>query len=73
MLDFEFNARLGVFGLARMFKLSEKTHHSTKEIAGTPGYMAPEIFLTGKTTTETDVFAFGVLALVLASGKRTGI
>ena len=37
MLDSEFNARLGDFGLARMFKLSEKTHHSTKEIAGTPG------------------------------------
>ncbi|XP_021722022.1 probable L-type lectin-domain containing receptor kinase S.5 [Chenopodium quinoa] len=73
MLDAEFNARLGDFGLARMFKLSEKTHHSTKEIAGTPGYMAPELFLTGKATTETDVFAFGVLALVLATGKKPGI
>ncbi|KAK9664614.1 hypothetical protein RND81_14G056200 [Saponaria officinalis] len=70
MLDSEFNACLGDFGLARMFRLSEKTHHSTKEIAGTPGYMAPEIFLTGRATSETDVYAFGVLALVVACGKK---
>ncbi|KAK9664613.1 hypothetical protein RND81_14G056100 [Saponaria officinalis] len=70
MLDSEFNACLGDFGLARMFRLSEKTHHSTKEIAGTPGYMAPEIFLTGRATSETDVYAFGVLALVIACGKK---
>ncbi|KAJ8448530.1 hypothetical protein Cgig2_012174 [Carnegiea gigantea] len=73
MLDSEFNARLGDFGLARMFKLSEKTHHSTKEIAGTPGYMAPEIFLTGRTTAETDVFAFGVFTLVVACGRKPGV
>uniref|UniRef100_A0A803LFR7 non-specific serine/threonine protein kinase n=1 Tax=Chenopodium quinoa TaxID=63459 RepID=A0A803LFR7_CHEQI len=36
-------------------------------------YMAPELFLRGKATTETDVFAFGVLALVLATGKKPGI
>ncbi|XP_057547380.1 probable L-type lectin-domain containing receptor kinase S.5 [Amaranthus tricolor] len=71
LLDSDFNARLGDFGLARMFK-REKTHYSTKEIAGTPGYMAPELFLTGKATTETDVFAFGVLALVVASGRKPG-
>jgi len=69
MLDSDFNARLGDFGLARMFKLGEKTHHSTKELAGTPGYMAPEIFHMGRTTAETDVYAFGVLALVVASGR----
>jgi len=45
MLDSEFNARLGDFGLARMFKLSETTHHSTKEIAGTPGTTGELYFL----------------------------
>ncbi|KAJ4705558.1 Lectin receptor kinase [Melia azedarach] len=57
MLDFEFKARLGDFGLARTIQESHLTHHSTKEIAGTPGYMAPEIFLTGRATVETDVYA----------------
>ncbi|KAK9664615.1 hypothetical protein RND81_14G056300 [Saponaria officinalis] len=70
MLDSEFNACLGDFGLARMFRLNEKTHHSTKEIVGTPGYMAPEIFHTCRATSESDVYAFGVLALVVACGKR---
>ncbi|KAJ8448134.1 hypothetical protein Cgig2_031858 [Carnegiea gigantea] len=69
MLDSDFNAQLGDFGLARMFKLGEKTRHSTKVLVGTPGYMAPEILHMGRTTAETDVYAFGVLALVVASGR----
>ncbi|GMN55872.1 hypothetical protein TIFTF001_024988 [Ficus carica] len=72
MLDSEFNAKLGDFGLARMIQQSEKTHHSTKEIAGTPGYMSPESFLTGRATVETDVYAFGVLVLEVVSGRKPG-
>ena len=34
--------------------------------------MAPEIFHTGRTTAETDVFAFGVLTLVMACGRKPG-
>ncbi|KAM3288544.1 hypothetical protein P3S67_021974 [Capsicum chacoense] len=63
MLDSELNALLGDFGLARTVQVNGKTHHSTKEIAGTIGYMAPESFLIGRATVETDVFAFGVLIL----------
>ncbi|WCJ34027.1 Concanavalin A-like lectin protein kinase family protein [Euphorbia peplus] len=70
MLDSEFIAKLGDFGLARTMKLSDQTHHSTKEIAGTPGYMAPESILTGRFTTETDVYAFGVLILEVACGRK---
>ncbi|XP_010534361.1 PREDICTED: probable L-type lectin-domain containing receptor kinase S.5 [Tarenaya hassleriana] len=70
MLDSEFNAKLGDFGLARTIQQSEMTHHSTKEIAGTPGYMAPETFLNGRATVETDVYAFGVLMLEVVSGKK---
>ncbi|GAV63966.1 Pkinase domain-containing protein/Lectin_legB domain-containing protein [Cephalotus follicularis] len=72
MLDSDFNARLGDFGLARTIQSSEETHHSTREIAGTPGYMAPESFLIGRATVETDVYAFGVLVLEVACGKKTG-
>ncbi|KAJ0027780.1 hypothetical protein Pint_36408 [Pistacia integerrima] len=71
MLDSEFKARLGDFGLARTIQ-DQKTHHSTNEIAGTPGYMAPEIFLTGRATVETDVYAFGVLILEVVSGRKPG-
>ncbi|OMO62986.1 hypothetical protein CCACVL1_22543 [Corchorus capsularis] len=72
MLDSEFNARLGDFGLARTIQLNEKTHHSTKGIAGTPGYMAPECFHTGKATVETDIYAFGVLILEVVCGRKPG-
>ncbi|KAA8518276.1 hypothetical protein F0562_015841 [Nyssa sinensis] len=51
---------------------SEKAHYSTKEIAGTPGYMAPESFHIGRATIETDVYAFGVLLLEVVSGRKPG-
>jgi serine/threonine protein kinase len=41
-------------------------------IAGTPGYMAPETFLIGRATVETDVYAFGVLVLEVVSGRKPG-
>ncbi|KAJ1432839.1 Serine/threonine-protein kinase, active site [Sesbania bispinosa] len=72
MLDLDYNAKLGDFGLARTIQKRNETHHSTKEIAGTPGYMAPETFLTGRATVETDVYAFGVLVLEVVCGKRPG-
>lgn len=72
MLDFDYVAKLGDFGLARTIQKRNETHHSTKEIAGTPGYMAPETFLTGRATVETDVYAFGVLVLEVICGKRPG-
>ncbi|RDX90389.1 putative L-type lectin-domain containing receptor kinase S.5, partial [Mucuna pruriens] len=70
MLDSEFNARLGDFGLARTIHLNEKSHHSTREIAGTPGYMAPESFHTRRASVETDVYAFGILMLEVVCGGR---
>jgi serine/threonine protein kinase len=72
MLDLDFKAQLGDFGLARTIIRNEQTHHTTKELAGTPGYMAPESILTGRATTETDVYAFGVLVLEVACGRKPG-
>lgn len=72
MLDSKFEAKLGDFGLARTICRAEQTHHSTREIAGTPGYMAPEIFLTSRATRETDVYAFGVLILEVICGRKPG-
>ncbi|XP_021769327.1 L-type lectin-domain containing receptor kinase IX.1-like [Chenopodium quinoa] len=67
MLDAEFNPRLGDFGLARLLK---NTAGVTTMVAGTLGYMAPEVSYTGKATTESDVYSFGVVALEMVCGKR---
>ncbi|KAK8497686.1 hypothetical protein V6N13_025109 [Hibiscus sabdariffa] len=72
MLDSEFNARLGDFGLARTIQQREKTHHSTVEVAGTPGYMAPETLLLSRATVETDVYSYGVLLLEVVCGRKLG-
>ncbi|KAJ4829055.1 putative L-type lectin-domain containing receptor kinase S.7 [Turnera subulata] len=68
MLDVNFNARLGDFGLARLMD-HDKSPVSTLT-AGTMGYLAPEYLHCGKATEKTDVFSYGVVILELACGRR---
>lgn len=68
MLDEEYNARLGDFGLARQVA-HDKSPEATVA-AGTMGYLAPEYLLTGRATEKTDVFSFGAVVLEVASGRR---
>ena len=67
MLDANFNAVLGDFGLARL--VDHQKLQKTTMPAGTLGYMAPEMHYTGKATKETDVYAFGVLVLEVVCGR----
>ncbi|XP_061983332.1 probable L-type lectin-domain containing receptor kinase S.5 [Populus nigra] len=70
MLDSEFNARLGDFGLARALE-NEKTSYAELEgVPGTMGYIAPECFHTGKATRESDVYGFGAVVLEVVCGQR---
>ncbi|KAJ7541062.1 hypothetical protein O6H91_04G052400 [Diphasiastrum complanatum] len=68
MLDAGFNARLGDFGLARLIEHNQNPE--TTIVAGTLGYLAPEASQTGKPTTKSDVFSFGIVALEVACGRR---
>ena len=68
LLDSEMNSRLGDFGLARLY--DHGSNPSTTRVVGTLGYLAPELTRTGKPTTSSDVFAFGVLLLEVACGRR---
>jgi serine/threonine protein kinase len=67
MLDEEYNAKLGDFGLARLVDHSKNA--TTTMVAGTYGYIAPEA-VGGRFTDKTDVFAFGAVALEVACGRR---
>ncbi|XVF08132.1 hypothetical protein REPUB_Repub06bG0199500 [Reevesia pubescens] len=68
LLDGDFNGKLGDFGLARCSKHAQDPQ--TTHVAGTFGYMAPELAKTGKASTSTDVYAFGAFCLEVACGRR---
>lgn len=51
------------FGLAKMSAMTRMTH-----VAGTPGYMAPEVY-KGKLGQRGDVYAFGVVLWEMISGQ----
>ncbi|KAF3558517.1 hypothetical protein F2Q69_00014635 [Brassica cretica] len=42
----------------------------TSKVAGTLGYIAPEFLRTGRATTSTDVYAFGLVMLEVVCGRR---
>ena len=68
LLDADFNAYLADFGLARL--IDHKKVDKTTLMAGTLGYMAPEMSHTGKATKESDVYSFGILMLEVVCGRR---
>ncbi|XP_054809950.1 probable L-type lectin-domain containing receptor kinase S.5 [Prosopis cineraria] len=70
MLDSDFNARLGDFGLARAIEHEKTSYAEVEGIHGTMGYIAPECFHTGKATRQSDVFSFGAVLLEVVCGER---
>lgn len=69
MLDYNFNVKLGDFGLARL--MDHELGPLTTGLAGTLGYMAPEYIRTGRASKASDVYSFGVVALEIATGRRS--
>ncbi|CAL5047527.1 unnamed protein product [Urochloa decumbens] len=68
LLDSEINGRLGDFGLAKLY--DHGTDPQATHVVGTIGYLAPELARTGKATTQTDVYAFGIFILEVTCGQR---
>jgi len=62
------HVRLIDFGLATISDLAAK-HQTHTRIAGSPGYMAPEQF-SGQPSAATDVYAFGVIAYEMITGRK---
>jgi dipeptidyl aminopeptidase/acylaminoacyl peptidase len=63
------NVSIMDFGLARLHQ-AESTLLGSGMIAGTPGYMAPELLRGGRPTKATDIFALGVLLHQVLTGER---
>ncbi|XP_030966086.1 probable LRR receptor-like serine/threonine-protein kinase At1g56140 isoform X2 [Quercus lobata] len=67
LLDSDLIPKISDFGLAKLYD-DNKSHISTG-LAGTIGYLAPEYAMRGHLTEKTDVFAFGIVALEIVSGR----
>ena len=81
MLDEDFNARLGDFGLAKLIRNPNPNpnrnnpdgdEESTRafSIAGTLGYIAPECLEAGSITKECDVYSFGAVAMEVVTKTK---
>ncbi|THU73301.1 hypothetical protein C4D60_Mb04t21370 [Musa balbisiana] len=69
LLDSEFKACVSDFGIARL--LNPDTSNWSM-LAGTHGYLAPELAYTMRLTTKCDVYSFGVITLELLVGTYPG-
>lgn len=68
LLDEEFEAVVGDFGLAKL--LDYKDTHVTTAVRGTVGHIAPEYLSTGKSSEKTDLYGYGIMLLELITGQR---
>ncbi|GJN39203.1 hypothetical protein PR202_gb28305 [Eleusine coracana subsp. coracana] len=72
LLDHNMNPKIADFGSARTLNSDIAKGHMSR-IVGTSGYMAPEYASRGLYSVKIDVFGFGVLALVIISGRKNRI
>ncbi|KAJ8756112.1 hypothetical protein K2173_024659 [Erythroxylum novogranatense] len=68
LLDDKLRAKISDFGLSRSFLVEDDSHVSTT-VAGTPGYLDPEIHGTNWFTEKTDVYSFGVVLLKIITNQ----
>ncbi|XP_041011559.1 MDIS1-interacting receptor like kinase 2-like [Juglans microcarpa x Juglans regia] len=69
LLDTDYEAHVSDFGTARVVKLDSCNWTG---LAGTYGYIAPELAYTMKVTEKCDVYSFGVVTLEIIVGHHPG-
>ncbi|KAK2632854.1 hypothetical protein EUGRSUZ_L00983 [Eucalyptus grandis] len=69
LLDADYEARVSDFGTARLLRPDSSNWTA---VAGTIGYIAPELAYSTIPTKKSDVYSFGVIALETIIGKHPG-
>ncbi|MBA0665036.1 hypothetical protein Goklo_004961 [Gossypium klotzschianum] len=69
LLDLDYEARVSDFGTARILKPDSSNWTS---LAGTYGYIAPELAYTMRVDEKCDVYSFGVLTVEVCMGRHAG-
>uniref|UniRef100_A0A0E0E5L2 Protein kinase domain-containing protein n=1 Tax=Oryza meridionalis TaxID=40149 RepID=A0A0E0E5L2_9ORYZ len=72
LLDCNMNPKISDFGSSSSLS-SEVAEEHTRRVVGTSGFKAPEYASQGVYSVKTDVFSFGVLVLVIISGRKNSI
>ncbi|CAB4272462.1 unnamed protein product [Prunus armeniaca] len=68
LLNENFQAKISDFGLSRNFPTNDGTHASSL-LAGTPGYLDPEFYLSNRLNEKSDVYSFGVVLLEIITSR----
>ena len=66
LLDSTLTARICDFGISRV---QQQTLATTKQAAGTPAFMAPELFGHGRVSERCDVYSFGITLWECVTGQ----
>ncbi|KAL0562314.1 hypothetical protein IC582_002766 [Cucumis melo] len=65
LLTENFQAKLADFGLSKSFPVdaNKTNNYMSTVVAGTPGYLDPDYYLSNRLTEKSDVYSFGVALL----------
>ncbi|XP_040959153.1 probable LRR receptor-like serine/threonine-protein kinase MEE39 [Gossypium hirsutum] len=73
LLTENMRAKIADFGLSRAFSTDTSTSSISTTLAGTPGYIDPELHASGTLNKKSDVYSFGIILFELITGLSVQI